>query len=136
MLIAELFTRPRDMEIKYTTDSITSTVSVNGREVNFEAEKTDYDANSWSIYFDEDGSLDATGSGGEFDVFGYAKHFLDKVIQQTRAAIIKVEVDDGLKSREKLYQRLLKRYSAGSKYTLSKETNKYGTITYTLALPK
>ena len=67
-------------------------------------------------------------------MFGYAKHFLDKVIQQTKASTIKIEVDDGLASREKLYAHLLKRYSATSKYALKKETNKHGTIIYTLSL--
>ena len=133
MLIAELFTKPRDLKIEYSTDRITSTVEVNGRDVNFQALQTDYNTNTWSIYFDEDGELDATGSGGEFEVFGYAKYFLDKVIQQTKATSIKVEVDDGLASREKLYNRLLKRYSSGSSYTLTKEINKYGTVIYTLS---
>ena len=132
MLITELFTSPRKMDISFSTDSITSTVEVNGREINFEAVKTHYDSNAWSVYFDEDGDFGATGSGGEIDVFGYAKHFLDKVIQHTKAASIKVEVDDGLKSRETLYQRMLKRYSNDSPYDLEKETNKYGTVTYTL----
>lgn len=141
MKISELFKSAKEMDVKFTTDKVSSTVTIGDRDINFGAlkiqydpeEDTNYPENSWAIYFDEDGELEATGSGNEFEVFGYATEFVKRLVSGVKPELLKVEIDDESASRERLYDRLLKRSASDIGFKFKKTEGKYGNVAYILS---
>jgi hypothetical protein len=141
MKLQELFKSAKEMDVKFTADKVSSTVTIGDRAINFGAlkiqpdpeEDRNYPENSWAIYFDEYGELEATGSGNEFEVFSYAAEFVKRLISGVKPELLIVVIDGESASRERLYDRLLKRAASELGFKLKKTEDKYGNMEYILS---
>lgn len=149
MLLTELFDTKVPYRVTVNTEKKwAAKAEINGRTIEFEAEKHFGNKNNWDFYFSEhkDGeiSMGRTGSGGELKVLSFVKTCMKEVIDLRKPDNIffsahkdkegeEKKAEDRDESRGNVYEKLCKLFR--TQYTYKRESKRIKDLFHMTRIP-
>jgi hypothetical protein len=129
----EIFTKPSKFNKKIDKQkdgepaSYNYKSTVNGKKIVVKMLRIDERLikNSWELYFSVDGETDVTGEGDGIAIFSTVLSVIEDFITSQDPKVIEFSIDPFEETREKLYDRMVKRFSAKVGYRFRKEISLY-----------